>query len=187
LYIRKLMKKLLSYKHWQLFLLIVICGAWTSPSPLKEIINSVAVVTFTLWIYAVGVYGQERIAELGLKVMNVKLFKVNVIFVGGLFLLFLIYSATHGEGYQEPSDTFQLEDLLFIVPGLYLSFAIFQTLIFACKTIAKIELRREVSFGDYFTNLVLLFFFFIGVWILQPKINRLIATENEEVANQPYS
>lgn len=178
------MTKLLSLKHWQLFLLIVICGAWTSPSPLKEIINSVALVSFTSWVYAIGVYGQSRIAELGLMVMNVKLFKVNVLISGVLWLILLICAATQGQdiGANEPSGTIRIKDILFILPGFYFFFAFVQTIIFACKTIAKIELRREVSFGDYFTNLLLMVFFFIGVWILQPKINRLIATKEPESA-----
>jgi hypothetical protein len=175
------MKKLLSFKHWQLFLLIFICGAWTSPSPLKEIINGVAVVTFTLWIYAIGVYGQDRIVELGLKPMNLKLFKTNVVIVGAFFFVGLLFSAIQGEVSQTTSDTFELKDILYSIGGLYLVFALVQTIVFVCKTIAKLEFRREVSFGDYFNNLLLMFFFFVGIWFLQPKINRLIAAE-EKVA-----
>jgi hypothetical protein len=175
------MKKLLSFKHWQLFLLIFICGAWTSPSPLKEIINGVAVVTFTLWIYAVGVYAQDRIAELGLKPMNLKLFKANVIIVSAVLFIALLFSAIQGEVQQTASDTFDVKDILYTIGGLYFAFAMVQTVIFACKTIAKIEYRREVAFGDYFNNLLLMFFFFVGIWFLQPKINKLIAPE-EEVA-----
>jgi len=171
------MRKFLALKHWHLFLLIIICGAWTSPSPLKEIINSIAVVTFSLWIYAIGVYGQERIAELGLNSMNVKLFKINVLIIGVFFLIGLLF---FNDSEPTRSDTIELKDVPLIIGGLYLLFAIFQTIVFACKTITKIELRKEVSFGDYFTNLLLMFFFFIGVWILQPKVNKFFAT-NEEV------
>lgn len=178
---KELMKKLLSFKHWQLFLLIFICGAWTSPSPLKEIINSVAVVTFTLWIYAIGVYGQQRIAELGINAMNIKLFKINVIAVAAFFLIGLALSAIQGEIIPTTSEKFGLKDALYTIGGLYLFFAMVQTIYFVCKTIATLEFRREVSFGDYFTNLLLIFFFFIGIWFLQPKVNRLIAAE-EEVA-----
>jgi hypothetical protein len=167
------MRKFLTLKHWHLFLLIVICGAWTSPSPLKEIINSIAVLTFSLWIYAIGVYGQEKIAQLGLSPMNVKLFKINAFIMGLFFIIGLFFFS---ETEPTTSDTFELED----IPVLYLFFAIFQTIIFACKTLSKVELRKEVSFGDYFPNLLLLFFFFIGVWFLQPKVNRFI-TNHEEV------
>ena len=167
------MSRLLIFKHWHLFLLIFICGAWTSPSPLKEIINSIAVVTFSLWVYAIGVYGQERIAELGLKSMNVKLFKINVLIVSAFILAGLFYISNFE---TTQSDNYELADVPFSIAGLYLTFAIPQTIIFVAKTIAKIELRKEVTFGDYVSNLLLIFFFFIGVWILQPKVNKLIAT-----------
>ncbi len=166
----------MTLKHWHLFLLIAICGAWTSPSPLKEIINSIGVVTFSLWIYAIGVYGQERIAELGLNVMNVKLFKINVLIMGVFFLVGLFFFS-NGEPIR--SNTIELKDIPVILVSLYLFFAIFQTIIFASKTIAKIESRKEVSFGDYFTNLLLIFFFFIGIWILQPKVNKFFITNNK--------
>jgi nitrate reductase gamma subunit len=171
------MRKLLTLKHWHLFLLIFICGAWTSPSPYKEIINSIAIVTFSLWIYAIGVYGQERIAELGLNPMNVRLFKINVLIVGVFFLIGLFFFSN---GEPTTSDTIKLKDIPLILGVLYLFFAIFQTIVFTCKTIAKIESRKEVSFGDYFINLLLMFFLFIGVWILQPKVNKFFTT-NEEV------
>ncbi|MEI9956959.1 MAG: hypothetical protein WDM90_11810 [Ferruginibacter sp.] len=163
-------------KHWHLFLLVFICGAWVSPSPSREIVNSIAVVTFSLWIFAIGVYGQKRIVELGLNPMNIKLFKINVIIVGGFFLTTLFFISN-----AEPvaSDTIELKDIPLILGSLYLFFAIFQTIIFACKTIAKIELQKEVSFGDYSTNLFLMFFFFIGIWILQPKVNKLLTTNEQ--------
>ena len=175
------MKNLLSLKHWQLFLLIFICGAWTSPSPLKEIINSVAVVTFTLWLYAIGVNGQERISELGLKPMNLKLFKTNLVIVGTFFLVGLTYSAIRGDVHQTPTGTVTLNNVIYAVGGLYLVLAMIQVIIFACKTIAKLEYRREVFFSDYSNNIFLMLFFFVGIWYLQPKVNRLITTEEEKV------
>lgn len=179
-YLQHNMKKLLSCKHWQLFLLIFICGAWTSLSPLKEIVNSIAVVTFARWIYAIGVFGQDRIAASGLKPMNLTLFKINVITVGAFFLVGLALSATNNAGVEQPAiETLSLNDIPYFAGELYLVFAMVQPIIFTCKTIAKLELRREVSFGDYFNNLLLMLFFFIGIWFLQPKVNRLIATEEE--------
>ena len=160
------MKKLLSFKHWQLFLLIFICGAWTSQSPLREIINAIAVVTFTLWVYAIGVYGQERIEDLRLKPMNLNLFKINVFIVGSFFLVGLFLSATIGEVNPATTGTFDLKLILKTIGGLYLTFAMVHTIIFTCKTIAKIEYGREVSFGDYLNNCILMLFFFIGIWFL---------------------
>lgn len=172
------MKRLLSYRHWQLFLLIFICGAWTSPSPLKEIINGIAVVTFTLWLYAIGVYGHERLTALGLKPMNLRLFKFNTILVGCFLVLGLAWSATEGP-VDYHSETIGAGDILATLLGVYLVFAMVQTVVFACKLLAKLELGREVTLGDYINNLLLIFFFFIGIWWLQPKVNRLIGEGRE--------
>lgn len=168
------MKSILTFRHWQLFLLIVILGAWTSPSPLKEIINSIAMLTFTIWIYSIGIKGQAIVSEMKLKNLNIKLFKTNIYLIPFLYILFLFMAPPDTS--EEPEFNFQL--LFTMIVALYLLFAMLQTVVFACKTIATIELKREVSFGDYFVNLLLVFFLIIGIWILQPKVTRLIA-DNE--------
>ncbi len=166
------MKRILTFKHWQLFLLIVITGAWTSPSLLKEIINSISILTFTIWIYAIGVYGQERVAILGLPTLNSKLFKTNILLIPILFIIVFMLAPEHTE--DGTQTEYNLQTILFIPIVLYLFFAIFQTVIFACKTLATIELKREVTFEDYFGNLILIGILIVGIWILQPKITRLI-------------
>lgn len=168
------MKSILTFRHWQLFLLIVILGAWTSPSPLKEIINSIAMLTFTIWIYSIGIQGQAIVSEMKLQNLNIKLFKTNIYLIPFLYILFLFMAPSDTS--EEPEFDFQL--LFTMIVALYLLFAMLQTVVFACKTIATIELKREVSFGDYFVNLLLVFFLIIGIWILQPKVTRLIA-DNE--------
>lgn len=170
------MKRILTFKHWQLFSLIVITGAWTSPSPLKEIINSISLVTFTIWIYAIGVYGQERVATLGLPTLNLKLFKTNILLLP--ILLIIVYTLAPEQKAEDPQTEFSLQTILLMPIALYLFFAIFQTVIFACKTLATIELKRDVTFGDYFVNLILIGILIIGVWILQPKITRLISDKD---------
>jgi hypothetical protein len=171
------MRKFLTVKPWILFVLIVLCAAWRSPSPLKEIINSISILTALLWSYAIGVYGEERIETLGLKPMNLKLFKFNVFFV---IIYFFIVVFFFSNSQSEATNNIELKKIPLIISGFYFFFAIFQVIISVCKTIAKIELQREVSFGDYFTDLLLMIFFFIGVWILQPKVIRFFAA-NEEV------
>lgn len=42
------------------------------------------------------------------------------------------------------------------------------------KVIKSAELRREATFSDLIAEFVLAWFFFVGVWILQPRINKLI-------------
>ncbi|MGR7813410.1 hypothetical protein [Lacinutrix undariae] len=172
------MKKILKFKHWHLFILIVLTGAWTSPSPLKEIINSIALVTFLIWIYAVGIYGQAKLESLKLPTLNMKFFKINIILFPILLIVsFLLSPEQTAENTQAEFNT---QTILLIPISLYMFFALFQTIIFSCKTLAMIELKREVKFSDYLLNLILILFLMFGVWILQPKITKLIAeTENK--------
>ena len=173
------MKKILYYKHWQLFLLIIICGAWVSPSPLRQIVNSVSIATFLAWIYSIGIYGQDRISELGLKIMNFKLFKTNMIIVAILCLIGLVYSAIAKETIDTASSRFGLEDIILSIASFYFVFAFFHSILFVCKTIAKVEYRREVSFSDYFDYFFFMVSVIVGIWVLQPKVNRLIASKEE--------
>mgnify|MGYP000007594180 FL=1 len=167
------MKKILEFKHWHLFILIVLTGAWTSPSPLKEIINSVALVTFLIWIYAIGIYGQEKLEYLKLPTLNSKFFKINIILFPILLILsFLLSPEQTAENTQAE---FNAQTIVLIPISLYMFFALFQTIVFSCKTLAMIELKREVNFSDYLVNFILMLFFIIGVWILQPKVTKLIA------------
>ena len=41
------------------------------------------------------------------------------------------------------------------------------------KTIKTAEQKRKLDFGDFAGEFFLMWFFMIGVWILQPKINRM--------------
>jgi hypothetical protein len=75
------MKKILHAKHWQLFILIFVCGAWVSPEPWQTMVNGIAFATLFWWMYAIAVYGQQKIIAYGLKPMNLNLFKINFFFI----------------------------------------------------------------------------------------------------------
>ncbi|MCC1483634.1 hypothetical protein [Winogradskyella immobilis] len=61
-----------------------------------------------------------------------------------------------------------------IIPlHLFSMFCIFHTIYYVAKTIKTVELKRRVSFIDFAGDFFLVWFYFIGVWILQPKINKV--------------
>jgi len=166
------MKRILNFKHWQLFLLIVILGAWTSPSPLKEIINSFAGLTFLLWIYSIAVFGQKRISELGLKQLDLRWFRINIIIIPILFILISLLSP------EVESQDFHITDVVLIPTSLYLFFAIFQTIIVAIKTLTIVEKKKTVEFSDWIGNFILTLILIIGIWVIQPKVNKFIGSKN---------
>lgn len=55
---------------------------------------------------------------------------------------------------------------------------------FAARSIKTAELQQEQRFSDFIGEFFLIWFSFIGIWILQPRLNRLVAdqplTGNEE-------
>lgn len=169
-FIQTIWRKFLTLKHWQLFLLIVICGAWVSPSPLREIINGIAVITSWCWIFAIGKYGDLRIKESGIKPLNVKFFTFNLVIMAIFFSILLIQLVSP---VIRMSDTFHIWQIPFDLLFLYFAFGAIQTTLFVCKTIVTIESRREVSFSDYFPTFLLMLFLFIGIWFIQPRVNRI--------------
>jgi len=51
---------------------------------------------------------------------------------------------------------------------------------FDSKALAIAEKGEDVISNDYVLPLLLLFFSMIGIWLIQPRINRLYAQENRE-------
>ena len=163
------MKKILKFKHWQLFILIVLTGAWTSPSPLQEIIRFIGLTVFLIWIYSIGIYGQETLESYKIQTLNTKLFKINI-FVFPILLTVLGLIAPE----KNYGTEFNALHIILIPFMLYMFYALFYSVFFACRTISMIELKKEVTFSDYLENLLLMLFLIIGVWVLQPKITKLI-------------
>ncbi len=58
-------------------------------------------------------------------------------------------------------------------------FSIFHTLYYTAKTIKIAELQRKVTFSDFIGEFFLLWFYLVGVWIIQPKVNEI--SESAEI------
>ena len=54
---------------------------------------------------------------------------------------------------------------------------------FVAKTYKTVELQRQVSFSDFAGEFFMIWFYPIGIWIIQPKLNKII--ENESAAPNP--
>jgi putative effector of murein hydrolase LrgA (UPF0299 family) len=76
-------------------------------------------------------------------------------------------------------------NMLFLVIPLHLfsMFCMFYQLYFVSKTIKTAELKRKVTFSDYLGEFFMIWFFPIGIWIIQPKINRLFSAESTKDNN----
>ena len=84
---------------------------------------------------------------------------------------------------NEMSELFIMEHIGLIVTAHLMSTAcLFFVLYYNAKALRSVELQRRARFGDYIIDFILFWFFPIGIWILQPRINKVLAAENAENA-----
>jgi hypothetical protein len=160
------MKLLLTLKHWQLFLLLMFYGFWPFEDLILSNIKYIGIAVFVLWAFAVGYYGQKHIERLGLKRMNVPLLLCNAVFILITIAAVKFYNELPLHLYMAMNYSLPVMVFIAVAAGIHVLF-------FAAKTITKIEYQRELKFDDYFTNFLLMMIFIWGIWVLQPKINRL--------------
>lgn len=189
----------LRLKHWQLFLLIIglpivfqisFVGVLASSEKVGTMDNifqllqfaplifSISMCAFFGWFWAIAMEFQKKLPEsLRLKLTKFKvLFLISMTYlVGILFLLtnfntIIYYARTYDE---HNTYLFLIALVIIIVLHLFSVFGIFYSMYFVAKTIKTVELQREVRFGDFIGEFFMIWFYFIGIWILQPKVNQL--------------
>jgi len=191
----------LKAKHWQLFILTfgvpLVFQAAMMWSMMSEIVSpdnaQAAFMTnyFTLfplmmivfmavffgWYWAVAVGLQEKVPEtVSMKIKKFKVFFFIPIVYMFIFVGFLSVAMVGLlNGNPEPNMAIVAGLFAIIVPlHLFSMFCLFYCLYFVAKTIKTVELQRDVNFGDFVGEFFLIWFFPIGIWFIQPMINRMI-------------
>ncbi len=138
--------------------------------PLLLIINT---VLFFGWFYSIATVFHKKL-PLGVR-MNLGLYKLFVFIpVAYIFLVSVFLISIFGEGMR----LYYPFVFVAIVPlHLFSVFCILYNLYFFAKVIKSIELQREALVGDYIIEFILLWFYPVGIWILQPRIN-ILANQN---------
>jgi heme/copper-type cytochrome/quinol oxidase subunit 2 len=154
-----------------------------APDPMKMIsIMPVIMILFMAvffgWFYALGTNLQKRLP--GSVKMNLTKFKiflaVPIIYIA--FICVFMYSMFyHFSATNKPTE---IGLLALIIPAhLFSMFCIFYCLYFNAKAFKAVELQRPVSFGDFAGEFFLLWFYPVGVWIIQPRLNKLFEKNND--------
>lgn len=190
-----MIENFLKAKHWQIFLMTFglpfIIQILTAPMVFlgndPMIMMRVFPVIMILciggllgWFWSIGVGLQSEVP--GNVKMKVKKFKILLITPLIYILLISIAMSTIFNGVfetvREP-DTSLMGGLLGVIIPLHLfsMFCIFYCLYFVAKTFKTVELQREVTFSDFAGEFFLFWFFPVGIWIIQPKINKMIENE----------
>ena len=194
-------KRFLKAKHWQLFLLtfgipIIFqfimmrilfskIGSGNNPDPtfmfsyikFFPIIMIIFIGVFFGWFWSVAVGLQSKVPkEVKMKVKKFKIF----FFTPMIYMLFIfLFMGIQINGLitneTEPSIG-RIGGLIAIIVPLHLFsiFCTFYSLYFVAKTFKTVELQREVKFSDFAGEFFMIWFYPIGIWIIQPKINKMI-------------
>lgn len=124
---------------------------------------------YLVWIWSVSIDFQKKVpANL---IMKVKKFKM-LFFFPLVYAVVFIVSVTHFPISMRLQPNAIFFSVFFSV-HLFAMYCMFYSLYFMAKTIKTVELQRKVSFGDFAGEFFMIWFFPIGLWILQPKINKM--------------
>ena len=174
------MSKLLRLKHWQLFIILtctIFISIFVTESGLKIgnfdsiqlsiMVRMIGVIILFLWYLILG---------LSLNNMTENPHK----FKSGLFILAIIFcvfgysnmnlQVIFSEDYIMPNSVSVLSTLLTLLAMIY----VFYNLPISLRSL---ETNSKVEFGDCIVDMILLFAFPIGVWITQPRLNKLFMTK----------
>lgn len=160
------MNFILKLKHWQVFLILLIGSiasnfTWENQELFNLGLNSFGLLVYILWYFAVGLelteYLPPRIE------LPRTLFIINAIV---LIISMLIVLAVY-------NGKFSSNGLIGFLWVAYVMFAMFQFMFYPSKALRTIEQGTEARFGQYFGYFILTILWPIGIWWIQPKLNKI--------------
>ncbi len=182
------MEKFLKAKHWQIFIVtiglplilevilipIIIIG--NNPMVILKImpIMFVFIVGGLFgWFWAIAINLQEKLPE-DLKI-KVNWFKTFLLIPIIYFVIFFVLLDSVMRGAIENGTGPDPAIFGIIIPfHLFAMFCIFYCLYIVSKSFKTVELQRKVTFSDFAGEFFMILFFPVGIWILQPKINKMV-------------
>lgn len=193
------MTTFLTLKHWQLFLIMTVL-----PFTAQMVVLSLAIggrnwrliftvlplvilclmVLYFCWMYTLGTQLVKKLPP-GVR-MNVGRFKIllgiplGYISLVGIAMMKFPVQLWAGESHTSIMAG-QVIGLLHLCSICCMFYAIY----FNAKALRSAELKRECSFGDFAGEFFMLWFFPVGVWILQPRINKLFETPAKNTDQGP--
>ena len=164
------MKNLLIYfvtsPAWKIFFLLMIpfvaaiaVFSISAPIYILKFSMLLGLLTTLLWLYAVGVLIYEKYADY----ITVPIARFKICLGYNLIYYFLF--------------TFGNIQFEYLRPLHFISFIFnIYTLYFVSKLIVVVERKSTVKFYDYFSTFIAAWIFIIGIWSLQPRVNKIFSS-----------
>ena len=199
-----MIQQFLKAKHWQLFLLIfglpliyqiILMLSMTTftnedqDADISSLMNVLmfypivfVIVTAALyaWYWSIAIGLQDQVPMHSK--MNTRRFKMFFNIQIALFLIILILMIIVYNGYYSEvfiNKQFFIGAFIVMIPIVLFSLvAVFYMMYFAAKTFKTVELQKEVRFSEFAGEFLMIWFYFVGFWILQPKLNKMAENQS---------
>jgi hypothetical protein len=194
-------ERFLHAKHWQLFLPIfgipmifqfILMGTFIATMSsdtgisvmfnyfkIFPVLTIICLGTIFCWFWSIAIGLQYKVpAHINMKTKRFKVF----FFIPLIYLLFISIGIAALGGISglikssDMPDIILIESMMGIIFPLHLfsMFCMFYSLYFVAKTFKTVELQREVTFSDFAGEFFMIWFYPIGIWIIQPKVNKMV-------------
>ncbi|MHA6250132.1 hypothetical protein ACXYMU_19520 [Pontibacter sp. CAU 1760] len=177
------MDKFIKLKHWQVFIYLIIVPAFIPDNETGEYIFVIYGFLFIAWLLKINEELHKRLPK-GVN-LNLTLLQINLV------ISFLYIAAIHlfTDGYHISSEQdnyaiYGWKMWVYIPFTFYILYSYAYSIHFTAYSIHTIEKRLYGKSTEYTALLLGLFFFPIGIWTIQPKINRILRMPvTEEIAS----
>jgi hypothetical protein len=135
------------------------------------IIATALLALYSLWLYSIGIFGQNRLTEFDLKREKTIYLTISCFLMPICWLITIINPAKMLNLLPEPillRIITLIISLGFIITGLYMTY-------FVSKTLKTLELKSDPKFKDFILLMLGLIIWPIGIWFIQPKINKIFS------------
>jgi hypothetical protein len=129
------------------------------------------------WFWSVAIGMQERVpSEVKMNVLRFKIsFFVPLVFLVFVFSFVRTMVGRFIEGGEVPHPGMILLCFAILIPlHLFSMVCAIHTMYFTAKTFKTVEMQKEVEFMDFIAEFFLIWFYPVGIWIIQPKINKMV-------------
>ncbi|MEO9853193.1 MAG: hypothetical protein ABJH72_04390 [Reichenbachiella sp.] len=160
------MNFILKLRHWQVFLILLLASltsnfTWENHDLFNLALNTFGLILYFFWYFVVGLELTEHLPP---RVeLSRTLFIVNAFVL--VFSIIIIVIAFDGH--------FSSNGFVGFLWVAYMMYAMFQFMFYPSKALRTIELKSEATIGQYFSYFLLIIFWPIGIWWIQPKLNEI--------------
>lgn len=160
------MKIFLKIKHWQLFI-IWILGAILFGSTLE---TPFWILTFEFYVFLIigWIYSINKV----IKGFSTKKNKFDIL--DFLFIIYMISIIPFGYMFKNLDSLRPVNEVLFFISGSIGMICAIILIINAAISLKRYETKRNVIIFDVIDYLLLLVIIPIGIWKIQPKLNKIL-------------